>query len=314
MLLLAACHSKQLPTSSPDKPKVAVVATAPADRPVMTSVALGREGGTFTVPVTINGAIKLGFTIDSGASDVQIPADVVMTMVRSGTLDRSDFIGQKVYQLADGSQLPSYVFRIRSLQVGDVTVRDVTGAIASQSGLLLLGQSFLSRLSSWSMNNQAGTLMLGTVTAGGEAVPMSPKPQIAMADKPDAARLPADDENGHKTIVVSYLAAGSQNDIGPIRSLYAQNVMYYGRYRSIDDIIAEKTTYINRWPERTYRLRDQSFSEQCSDNNTCVMGGIIDWTAANPAAGRRASGVARVELGYSNGLITREYSKVIVRR
>ena len=38
------------------------------------------EGGTFVVPVRINDQITLKFVIDSGASDVSVPADVVMTL------------------------------------------------------------------------------------------------------------------------------------------------------------------------------------------------------------------------------------------
>jgi hypothetical protein len=77
------------------------------------------NGGTFAVPVVINGAIALDFIVDSGAADVSIPADVVITLMRTGTIKESDFLGQKTYMLADGSKVPSQTFRIRSLKVGD---------------------------------------------------------------------------------------------------------------------------------------------------------------------------------------------------
>jgi surface antigen len=41
-----------------------------------TAIPLVSQGGTFLVPVLINGVIELHFTVDSGASDVTIPADV----------------------------------------------------------------------------------------------------------------------------------------------------------------------------------------------------------------------------------------------
>ena len=41
------------------------------------SVALQNDGGTYAVPVVINNVISLKFVVDSGASDVSIPADVV---------------------------------------------------------------------------------------------------------------------------------------------------------------------------------------------------------------------------------------------
>ena len=46
---------------------------------------LRKEGGTFVAPVLINGAITLDFTVDSGAADVSVPADVFSTMQRTGT-------------------------------------------------------------------------------------------------------------------------------------------------------------------------------------------------------------------------------------
>jgi predicted aspartyl protease len=108
-------------------------------------VALINEGGTFKVPVLINGAILLHFVVDSGASDVSIPADVVLTLMRTGTLKSSDFLGSQTYRLADGSTTNSKTFLIRSLKVGNKVMSNVKGTIANVQGDLLLGQSFLSR-------------------------------------------------------------------------------------------------------------------------------------------------------------------------
>jgi Aspartyl protease len=47
------------------------------------------QGGTFVIPVLINGQITLNFTIDSGAADVSIPADVVSTLIRTGQFKRA---------------------------------------------------------------------------------------------------------------------------------------------------------------------------------------------------------------------------------
>jgi predicted aspartyl protease len=125
-----------------------------------TVIPLQVESGTFTVPVSINGKITLNFVIDSGASDVSIPADVVLTLIRTGTINAADFLGQKVYRLADGSTMPSHTFRIRSLKVGDRIIENVTGSIAPSAGALLLGQSFLSRFQLWSVDNQRRSLIL----------------------------------------------------------------------------------------------------------------------------------------------------------
>ena len=124
------------------------------------AVQLIKEGGTFKVPVLINGIIPLHFIVDSGASDVRIPSDVVLTLVRTGTITDSDFIGEQTYVLADGSRVKSKTFRIRSLKVGDHVLQNVMGSVAGIDGSLLLGQSFLSRFRKWSIDNTQQTLVL----------------------------------------------------------------------------------------------------------------------------------------------------------
>ena len=118
------------------------------------------DGGTFKVPVTINGQLTLKFVVDSGAADVSIPADVVATLLRTETITDADFLDKQTYQLADGSTVPSQRFVIRTLKIGDKTLENVVGSIAPVAGSLLLGQSFLSRFKSWSRDNQRRALIL----------------------------------------------------------------------------------------------------------------------------------------------------------
>ena len=124
------------------------------------SVPMQMEGGTYVVPVLINGAITLDFVVDSGAADVVIPADVVSTLLRTKTIGPSDFVGQQTYVMADGSQAPSDVFIIRSLKVGNRIVQNVRASIASPKATLLLGQSFLRQFNSWSIDNARHALVL----------------------------------------------------------------------------------------------------------------------------------------------------------
>lgn len=129
-------------------------------RPQTAEVPVQANGGTFTVPVLINGAITLNFMIDSGSSDVSIPADVVLTLIRAGTITKDDFLGSQTYTLADGTTVPSQTFRIHSLKVGDAVVEDATGSVGSPSGTLLLGQSFLTHFQKWSIDNRRQLLVL----------------------------------------------------------------------------------------------------------------------------------------------------------
>jgi len=124
------------------------------------TIMLRREGGTYVLPASINGRLTLDFTLDSGATDVCIPADVARTLMRTGTLTAGDFLGRQTYILADGSALPSQQVRIRSLQIGDLEVRNVVASIVPPNGSLLLGQSFLGRLPSWTVDNQQPALLV----------------------------------------------------------------------------------------------------------------------------------------------------------
>ncbi len=123
-------------------------------------IPLVEQGGTFVLPVLINNAITLSFVVDSGAADVSIPRDVFSTLIRSGTISGADIIGEQTYRLADGSTSVGMTFRIRVLKVGNRELENVTGSVAPETGTLLLGQSFLSRFNSWSIDNNRHVLLL----------------------------------------------------------------------------------------------------------------------------------------------------------
>lgn len=153
------------------------------------SVPLKREGGTYVVPVLINGKITLDFTVDSGAADVSIPADVFSTMVRTKTVAQSDLMGTQVYVLADGSEHSLQRFRIRSLKVGSLEVRNVIGSVSPSAGTLLLGQSFLSRIKSWSIDNERHVFVFNETTLGPVAEAAATRPSsTAKRPSPTAAR------------------------------------------------------------------------------------------------------------------------------
>lgn len=135
-------------------------ATPPVPSGVATEVPLKDEGGTYRVPVRINDALTLNFTLDSGAADVLIPADVVSTLVRTETLTDNDFVGEQTYVLADGSKLPSARFTLRDLQVGAQRLTNVAASVGPVASSPLLGQSFLSRFKSWTLDNERHALVL----------------------------------------------------------------------------------------------------------------------------------------------------------
>jgi len=171
----ATAHPKQhkAHTAVAAAPKPA----APTREGVIT-VKMKKTRGTFEVPVRVNNAVTIDFTVDSGATDVMIPANVVSALIKSGTLKQEDYIGGQTFTLADGSKLPSVRFKLASLKVGDHTLTDVVASVSPSAGSALLGQSFLSRFGSWTLDNAAGTLNL--------TMPHADQPQTAAASPPGA--------------------------------------------------------------------------------------------------------------------------------
>lgn len=126
---------------------------APMENQPPHMVPMEPHNGAFVIPVVLNNVLTKKFIVDSGAADVSIPADVFSALKHSGTLTGADLLGSKKYMMADGSIVPSEIYRVASLKIGGLLVENVTVRIAAEKSDLLLGQSFLKRLKSWSMDN-----------------------------------------------------------------------------------------------------------------------------------------------------------------
>ena len=195
-------------------------------------VMLKRDGENFAVPVTINNTITLDFLVDSGASDVSIPADVILTLIRAGTIQSSDFVGTRTYRLADGSTVPSATLIIHKLKVGDREVENVMASISDVKASLLLGQSFFHAFNSWSIDNRRGALIL--------------KSGAPSANEVAAATPPPDSQNVVRAFYAA-LAAGagdqaagllipSKRDAGPLSAAAISG--FYGRLEQPLELLA----------------------------------------------------------------------------
>jgi hypothetical protein len=138
----------------------ASVAEAPAEAPGTFTVPIVRRGNNYFVPVTLNGSLTLEFTVDSGASGVVVPANIIEALQRGGTLGAGDVIGKTVATLADGSKSPASVVRLKSVTVGGKTLLNVVAMGGPPGSSLLLGQTFLGRFKSWSIDNARSVLVL----------------------------------------------------------------------------------------------------------------------------------------------------------
>ena len=323
---LAACNGRGAAPKSGAPPSaiqvnapVQVVAAQPSQGAVgQTEIALKPDGGTYAVPVLINGVISLDFTIDSGASDVTIPADVAKTLIRSGTLTQTDLIGDRTFVMANGEEVPSAEFRLHTLQVGNLVLHDVVASVSDSNGSLLLGQTFLSRLKNWSFDNTRHSLVLITNPEGGATAAPDVKPVPLATPAPQGAPLgPGATEQAAAARAASYVAAWSSPDdqtAEAIRPYYAPEVDYFGSPRTTGQIMTEKAAFARRWPSRSYGIRSGSIAVQCADSHSCTVTGVIDWRASNPQASRSASGASTFTMNLRDGQIVGEASRVLSRQ
>lgn len=115
---------------------------------------LGDKQGLFSVGGRVDGT-RIQLMVDTGASTVALreeDAEKVGIHVR-----RSDFTGRS--STANGMVEYAPV-RIRSLQIGDIEIRDVQAVVIPRGklGVNLLGMSFLNRLRSFDIANNRITL------------------------------------------------------------------------------------------------------------------------------------------------------------
>lgn len=96
-----------------------------------------KRGGAMLVQVRINDRVTAPFLVDTGASDVAIPASVA---ARAGIRVRSD-APRALYQTANGLVSKPLV-TLDSIEVGEARLEDVRGSVSDAMEVGLLGGTF----------------------------------------------------------------------------------------------------------------------------------------------------------------------------
>ncbi|WP_404925139.1 S1C family serine protease [Mesorhizobium sp. ORM16] len=107
----------------------------------------------------------------------------------------------------------------------------------------------------------------------------------------------------------------ASSSLRAVASIYADSISYYGKQKSIAEVLADKRDYFMRWPERNYRIRDGSLMVTCT-NGACMVSGIYDWVVRSIPRNKQAQGSARfsytISLG-ANPKIISEAGNVVKR-
>ncbi|MCJ2141219.1 hypothetical protein [Methylobacterium sp. E-066] len=126
-----------------------------------------------------------------------------------------------------------------------------------------------------------------------------------LADTPAAvAPAPVSAASGERAAVARALAANylatvsSSGDtmVGTAPHFYGTRVRFYGHPITLAGLVAEKRSFVQRWPERRYEPR--TIRTAC-DSETCTIRTIVDFRTANPDRGAISTGAAELILEVS---------------
>lgn len=145
--------------------------------------------------------------------------------------------------------------------------------------------------------------------------------QVAQTRVPNQQAASPTDEGaseGDRAKAIKFLTSYHEAWSGPsgkalafMRSAYADNVLFYGKTMSRDEVLGDKATFIDRWPKRAYSIRHGS--ERLSCGVTCSGTAIVEWFAYSPKRGKTSSGSAEISIVWNprTGQIETENSKVL---
>ncbi len=123
-------------------------------------VPLRARGGALETTAIVDEIVPVSFEVDSGSSSVSLPQEVVSDLMRRGKITPLDYRGNGYAILANGERVSTQVFNLRTLKVGGHVLHNVTATSAPRGSPALLGQSFLGRFRTWSIDNRRKVLIL----------------------------------------------------------------------------------------------------------------------------------------------------------
>ena len=98
---------------------------------------------------------------------------------------------------------------------------------------------------------------------------------------------------------------------------YASRVRFHGKAMRPAELIAEKRSFVRRWPVRRYEPRLDSLRTSCR-GQVCTVRTSFDFSALNPVHGRRSEGRGDLELSMrfvaDRPFIFAETSRVTLRQ
>jgi hypothetical protein len=98
-------------------------------------------------------------------------------------------------------------------------------------------------------------------------------------------------------LALNVLISGSADKLTSVLpGLYSNEVAYFGKAISRDEVIGQISAFLSRWPTRAYSARPDSFKFDCNELiNKCRVEGLLDFDARSFDRNQRSHGVATFE-------------------
>ena len=123
-----------------------------------TTVRMRNANGVYYIPITVDG-IDMEFVFDTGASAISISSVEAALLLKQGELTRDDVLGQQQMVDATGRISVGAVVNLKTVTIGEVTLRNVEATVVDNIGApLLLGQSALSKFGKISIDYDNNTI------------------------------------------------------------------------------------------------------------------------------------------------------------
>ena len=111
------------------------------------------SAGVYEVPIVINDVLKIDIIFDTGASEVYLTPDIVLTLIRTKTINEEDILEGKNFVDANGNVNMSLRFNLKEIRIGSHSIKNIPCAVSQTvQGISLLGLSAISKLGKIQIN------------------------------------------------------------------------------------------------------------------------------------------------------------------
>jgi hypothetical protein len=119
------------------------------------------ESNLYEIPIKINNVLNINFLMDTGASELFLTADVILTLIRTRTITEDDILEGGYYTDAQGNVNYNVRFNIKEIEIGGYKIPNVAAGVADKlEANNLLGQNVLIQLKKFTIDYENETFTI----------------------------------------------------------------------------------------------------------------------------------------------------------